>query len=108
MNSFANTHKRSMRSSGHDTENAAERIAYTQTNESADPEQNAMPKVEREYSCCSRLLAVFKDTSHSRNIMRKAISPIYISPMSLAIGSSILGSMIMSNTKPPKKRIVVA
>jgi hypothetical protein len=57
MNSFAAMQSMRMINSGHDTESAALRIAYTKINESDDPEKNATPNENSEYIFCSERLA---------------------------------------------------
>ena len=71
--SLARTQRRRRRRSGHDTENIALLMAYTQTNERADPEKYAIENVRKEKTLRSRTVAVFLETTHSLPAIETAI-----------------------------------
>jgi hypothetical protein len=49
--------------------------------ESAAPEENEIPKLDSEYNFCSILLAVLRETIHSRNKISTATSDKWASPI---------------------------
>jgi hypothetical protein len=106
--SLTRTHKRRITSSGHDTENAALRIAYTEINESADPEKYAIPKVSNEKTFCSVLDAVFCDTTHSRSAIATATIVRYSAPIHTVSTCPASGKIRRSKINPPtNKRVVI-
>jgi hypothetical protein len=108
INSFTKTHIRSRRRSGHDTENAALRIAYTEINESADPEKYAIAKVRKAKILCSVLDAVFCDMIHSRRPIATATIDKYTVPRIIVSVCPASGRMRRSKINPPRKRRVFA
>jgi hypothetical protein len=80
-------------------------MAYTQTNERADPEKYAMANVRKEKTLRSRTVAVFLETTHSLPAIETAIILRYSNPIQIVATCPASGKIIRSKIKPPIKRI---